>query len=220
MSTADRKIIDWGVTSTDNLHIGDVGGRKLDLGSGSRPREGFQGVDIANLPGVVQFDLTSGQRWPWPDGTVDELCSSHFIEHIATDYVDAYKSRENGNVYKVQKDRLLFFFDEAFRVIKPGGLFHLAWPALKSDDAFRDPTHRRFIPYAFTHYLSRAGRSAMALEHYEVDCNWLVVEGSVQMHLASPRPDFGDGEESGGIVPHEHFWEVGKAVSLTLRAEK
>lgn len=196
---------------------------KLDLGAGNCPREGFTGVDVVKLGDGVAFDLTSGARWPWEDGSIEELASSHFIEHIQNDYVwtlsDApcpcgapnCRSRQ-----QVKKDALLFFFDEAFRIIQPGGLFHLVWPALKSSDAFRDPTHRRFIPIEMLHYLSIGGRAAMGISHYEVTCNWVTVDGSSQVHLAPaegrPTP--------GGITPHEHLWDVGKAISVVLRAEK
>lgn len=189
---------------------------RLDLGSGSRPREGFQGVDIAELAGVEAFDLVSGQRWPWKDSEVEELCSSHFIEHIAADYVDVSSPNPSAPYINriVKQDRLLFFFDEAYRVIRPGGLFHLVWPSLKSTDAFRDPTHRRFLPLEFTHYLSRAGRQAMGVEHYVAHCNWVVTDTNLH---TEPRPE--------GVSAFEEFdlhrvWDVQRAWSVVLRAEK
>lgn len=190
---------------------------RLDLGSGPRPREGFQGVDVAKLEGIVTFDLIRGDRWPWKDGEVDELSSSHFIEHIPADNLSIMRSRSGtALVERVQQDRLLWFFDEAFRVIKPGGLFHLVWPALKSSDAFRDPTHRRFLPLEFTHYLSAAGRASMGLEHYETRCNWVSVDDTCLMHL-DPHPLPGAAWQA-----HEanRMWDVQKAFSITLRAEK
>jgi predicted SAM-dependent methyltransferase len=209
---------------------------KLDLGSGRRPREGFQGVDIAHLPGITRFDLTGGDKWPWLDDSVDELSSSHFIEHIAADYVSVVRKARGlrpeeehaiALVERVSQDRLLFFFDEAFRVIKPDGLFHLAWPALQSTDAFRDPTHRRFIPLEMLYYLSAESRAQMGLEHYEVQCNWVIVGESV--HLAGAGFDLPGFEDEGfgqgprlpvDLNEHAHFWNVQREWRVTLQAKK
>lgn len=192
---------------------------RLDLGSGAHPREGFTPVDIVKVtPETVPWDLTSGHRWPWADSSVHELSSSHFIEHIAADYVDVNVRKahvlgfdlvyEEMTTVKERKDRLLWFFDEAFRIIAPGGLFHLTWPALKSTDAFRDPTHRRFLPLEFLHYLSREGRAAMGLEHYGASCNW-VCEGA-NVHGAAEELESDAGRS----------WDVQRAYSVVLRAEK
>jgi predicted SAM-dependent methyltransferase len=203
------------------------GAVRLDLGAGGRARPGFTGVDIAPLEDTICFDLTSGKRWPWKDGSVESLASSHFIEHIAADYVEVMRAGEpfrrvdqmSSYVERVQQDRLLFFFDEAYRIIKPDGLFHLTWPALKSTDAFRDPTHRRFIPLEFTHYLSAEGRAAMGLQHYEARCNW-VVEGGASIHTA-PRETVQDPGEGGwDLYEINCLWDVQKAFSVVLRAAK
>ena len=190
---------------------------RLDLGAGGRPREGFLGVDVVQVtPETCRFDLICGSQWPWPDSSVDELASSHFIEHIPADYVEVMKRVPNGgsfNILRAQQDRLLFFFDQAFRVIKPGGLFHLTWPALKSTDAFRDPTHRRFIPLEMLHYLSTSGRAAMGLEHYEATCNWVTLGDSL-IHCESSVP-VDDAHDA--INRH---WDVQKAFTVTLQAEK
>lgn len=206
----------------------EVPGVRLDLGSGRKPREGFIGVDIAKLDSIIQFDLTSGDKWPWKDDTVDELSSSHFIEHIAADYVSIVIQSNKLNVERRQQDRLLFFFDEAFRVIKPGGLFHLAWPALQSTDAFRDPTHRRFIPLEMLYYLSAESRAQMGLEHYEAKCNWIIEPDSVRLQgegfdVTIIQTHEGDSCNMGGLVnldQHRHFWNVQREWRVTLRAEK
>jgi hypothetical protein len=147
---------------------------KLDLASGQNCRDGFEGVDCYACEGVKwKVDLVTGERWPWADSSVDELHCSHFIEHIPAEFI-TYGSGHR------RKDALFFFFDEAFRIIKPGGLFTIIWPNLKNVAAFQDPTHRRFLPLEFTHYLSREGREAMRVSHYNADCNWLA-EGEVKV---------------------------------------
>jgi hypothetical protein len=151
---------------------------KLDLGSGPRPAEGFLGVDV--VPGQTDytFDLCSGEDWPFRIDSVDELRSSHFIEHIDAGYV--------RTKYDQRIDALLFFFDEAFRIAKPGAVFTVQWPALQSVRAFQDPTHRRFIPAEAITYLSREGRKAMGVEHYGATCNWV---GHVTFSMPGPTPE-------------------------------
>lgn len=149
---------------------------RLDLGSGPRPAEGFRGVDI--VPGVTDFcvDLCAPIPWPWADNSVDELRSSHVIEHLDAGYI--YPPGYAGRI-----DVLLYFFDEAFRVAKPGVTFTFQWPALQSVRAFQDPTHRRFIPAETTIYLSREGRKQMGVEHYGAKCNWI---GNIQPTIQAP----------------------------------
>jgi hypothetical protein len=140
---------------------------RLDLGSGPRPKEGFDGVDI--VPKVARwcFDLCGPDRWPFTSNSVDELHSSHFIEHIDAGYnwVEGYPS---GRV-----DKLYWFLDEAFRIAKNGAVFTVQWPALQSVRAFQDPTHRRFIPAESTMYWSIDGRKALGQEHLGIKCNWV-----------------------------------------------
>lgn len=150
---------------------------RLDLGSGPRPAEGFQGVDI--VPGVTNHycDLCNGARWKWSDNSVDELRSSHFIEHIPQDKIHTPEGWKNA---------FFWFFDECFRIAKPGAVFTVQWPALQSVRAFQDPTHSRFIPAETFGYLSIEGRKAMGVEHYGATCNWI---GSVNFSTAAPTPE-------------------------------
>ena len=62
---------------------------KLDLGCGPNPREGFIGVDARQFgcDGVEtdgKVDVIHDLRtdWPWKDGSVEEVHSSHFLEHL------------------------------------------------------------------------------------------------------------------------------------------
>lgn len=159
---------------------------RLDLGSGPRPAEGFKGVDIVEGVTDYTFDLCSGERWPWADNSVDELRSCHFIEHIDAGYIrprtgpsgKAWVARKGGGAEEVELglgpriDALLWFFDEAWRIAKPGAVFTVQWPALQSVRAFQDPTHRRFIPAEIVHYLCVKGRESMGVSHYGAVCDW------------------------------------------------
>lgn len=140
---------------------------RLDLGCGQSPQEGHTGVD-RYAKGAVNFDLWSGEKWPWEDESVDELFSSHTIEHI-----------EPGNrwtTYTGQGNLFYFFFEECWRILKPGGSFKLIWPSLKSVRAFQDPTHCRFIPMETLYYLDRNVREMNKLDHYSTQACDFVME--------------------------------------------
>lgn len=155
---------------------------KLDLGSGPNPPEGYLGVDrrldIAS-DRVMLFDLISGERWPWEDNSIDALRSCHMIEHIPADEVAVGPGR-------LLTDRLVFFFNEAWRVAKPGALFDLIWPPLQSSRAFQDPTHRRFIPSELLDYFNRETRDNGGLHHIGAECDWVIEGEGVQGFRLQP----------------------------------
>lgn len=141
--------------------------RKLDLGCGQSPKEGFEGVDI--WPGAKHVVNLFKYPWPFEDNSVLELHASHFIEHIPAIEVDAHG---NQVPFGEGQDALFRFFDEAWRILIPEGFFALQWPSLRSDRAFQDPTHRRFIPEAMLNYLHKPWRETQKLDHYNVKCNF------------------------------------------------
>lgn len=53
---------------------------RLDIGSGAEPKEGFTGVDFYVVaPGIVNAPM---DKLPYEDEEVDEIYSSHALEHI------------------------------------------------------------------------------------------------------------------------------------------
>lgn len=147
---------------------------KLDLGCGERPAEGYEGVDRKPIA-QHRVHLWNGEAWPWEVSSVDGLRANHVIEHISKGEVLRY-----DNVYQ---DALFFFFEEAYRIIKPGGLFHLRWPLWYTVYAHMDPTHERFIPLRTLEYLSKRGREQLGVTFYEVGCDWEVEGDIVQGNL-------------------------------------
>ena len=96
---------------------------KLDLGCGIRKQEGHVGVDSMTLPGVdVVFDLRQ-VPWPWPDNSVDRVFSAHFVEHLTS------------------AERIVFF-NEVWRVLKPGAEAEIITPDWSHASAYGDPTHQ------------------------------------------------------------------------------
>jgi hypothetical protein len=153
---------------------------KLDLGCGSRPKDGFSGVDIVGPDVDFLIDLASGHRWHFQTSSVDALASSHFIEHIPAEYV---QTPDGG------QDALFWFFDEAWRIAKPGALFELRWPGYNSVWAFQDPTHRRFIPVQALAYLSIKSRAELGVSQYNVRCDWEIVSAQGRRDPAGSDAD-------------------------------
>ena len=142
---------------------------KLDLAGGQNVREGFEGVDIwegaQHRVNLLQFP------WPFETSSVTELHCSHFIEHIPMEFVD-----DRGTYVPCgtpgAKDLFFKFFDECWRVLQPGGWLTVIAPCARSNRAFQDPTHRRFIVAESFLYLFKDWREANKLDHYNVACNF------------------------------------------------
>jgi hypothetical protein len=97
---------------------------RIDLGSGTRPRSGFYGVDQLDLPGV---DIVADLNRPLdvlPDNCVEHLFSSHALEHV---------------------ERFLPLMDEIHRIMRPGGLLEIIVPHFSNPYYYSDPTHVRFF---------------------------------------------------------------------------
>lgn len=168
--------------------------RKLDLACGQSPRDGFEGVDI--FPGAQHVVDLQQYPWPFEDESVLDLNCSHYIEHIPMEYVphgpfattcecgrpDARIVTYDGGAYCVScmrtvrqpsKDALFAFFDECHRILVPDGWLHIVVPSHRSDRAFQDPTHRRFITAQTFAYMNEDWRRVNRLDHYNVECNFI-----------------------------------------------
>lgn len=142
--------------------------RKLDLACGQTPLDGFEGVDI--FTGAKHVVDLMKYPWPFEDSSVAELHCSHFIEHIPAIHVNDDGSPAHGTT---GRDALFRFFDECYRILVPGGKMRVQWPALRSNRAFQDPTHRRFIPEeTIALYLNADWRKLNHLDHYNVICHF------------------------------------------------
>lgn len=84
---------------------------KLHLGCGPHVWEDWINVEgefAGNQPGVILFDITASS-YPLPSNSVDEIFTSHVIEHI--DY-----------------NHVLPMLKEWHRILKPGGFVSTEWP--------------------------------------------------------------------------------------------
>jgi len=147
--------------------------RRLDLACGQNCTEGFEGVDLL-ADAQHKVDLC---KFPWPfeDDSIDEIVCSHFIEHIparAVEPRDLVDANPQTLARWVDVDMLFAFFDECWRILRPEGKLRVICPALRSNRAFQDPTHRRFIAAETFAYLFAGWRKANKLDHYRVRCNF------------------------------------------------
>ena len=100
---------------------------KLNIGSGDKQVEGFEGVDKMDYGQKYVFNIESYSDWylNFPDDScVDEIYTSHFLEHV--------------------RDINLVMF-EIWRVLKPNATVTIIVPYYRCESAFRDPSHVRFF---------------------------------------------------------------------------
>jgi SAM-dependent methyltransferase len=97
---------------------------KLNLGCSDAFQEGFLNVDICYpriIPLGMEFqraDLT--KPWPWVAGEVDHIRAHDIVEHLPN---------KIGTM------------NEAWRVLKPGGLIEIVVPTTDGHGADQDPQH-------------------------------------------------------------------------------
>lgn len=162
-------------------------GLKIDLACGVTPREGYVGVDYIPLDeligsderfaektsdelaqqfeGYIQADLL---EFPWPleDNSVAATYSSHFVEHIPH-FIQGTDPKIDGWWH---------FFAELYRVLEDGGIAEFIHPFSRSDRAFFDPTHTRYIHYQTWFYLEKKQRQTLGVNHYAPDIDFEVLE--------------------------------------------
>jgi ubiquinone/menaquinone biosynthesis C-methylase UbiE len=97
---------------------------KVDLGCGFKKRaEDFIGIDALALPGVnIVHDLRV-TPWPFEDNSVDFVFCSHFVEHLTG-------------------EERIPFFNELYRIMKPGAQAEVITPDWSHAAAYGDPTHK------------------------------------------------------------------------------
>jgi len=95
---------------------------QVDIGCGTKIQKGYIGLDMRDVGQDIIWDVRDGL--PFPDNSVDEIYTCHFLEHLAV-------------------DEDIEFFKEVFRVLKLGGLFRGYIPHADSFTAFF-PGHKTF----------------------------------------------------------------------------
>jgi O-antigen biosynthesis protein len=93
---------------------------KLDLGGAFNCPIGYTSVDIEGAD--IEADLE--KPWPFEDNSVGVVRAYHILEHL---------------------EDPIHFFNEAYRVLAPGGFLLIEVPSVNGAGAFADPTHKKFF---------------------------------------------------------------------------
>ena len=140
----------------------------LNLGCCDRIMPGYINVDRVDGPGVTKVDLCVSP-WPWADSSVSHIYAQDVIEHLPD---------------KIQT------MNEAWRVLKPGGTFHIGVPTTDGTGAFQDPTHvsywnrRSFLYYEEGNpYRERMAKS------YGISARFRTVKEKLDITMDGPKLD-------------------------------
>ncbi|MBA3648350.1 MAG: methyltransferase domain-containing protein [Chitinophagales bacterium] len=105
----------------------------IELGCGPNKKEGKIGIDKLALHGVdIVHDAENGLIF-LPDSSIDEISSSHFLEHISN---------------------FEFLISEIHRVLKRDGLHIAVVPHFSNPYYYSDYTHKRFFGLYTFDYLA------------------------------------------------------------------
>jgi SAM-dependent methyltransferase len=95
----------------------------IDLGCGSKKKDGYLGVDITQLDGVdIVCDISKGL--PFEDNSIDGVYSNFLFEHV---------------------NDVIFLFQELYRVCRAGTFIEFIVPSAQSFTQYKDPTHKSII---------------------------------------------------------------------------
>lgn len=175
--------------------------KKLDIACGQHKQVGYKGIDIAGDADII-WDLNM-VPWPIKTGCVTEAFCSHYVEHIP----------HHRSEWLDNRDGWWVFFDELYRVMKKGGTARFIHPYVKSDRAFWDPTHVRFIHEQTWYYLSKEWREREALDHYHVSCDFEVVS----IDAMGVTDEYISRNHETQTFQRSHYWNVMGDLNVLLK---
>lgn len=132
---------------------------RLDIGCGKNKikvdGQTWTGVDAIAFDGV---DLVHDMRepWPWDDASVDEVHCSHFLEHLTG-------------------QERVHFFNELYRVLKPGAQARIITPHWSHERAYGDPTHQWPPVCSWTYFYLDKGWCEVNAPHAGYACDFTYV---------------------------------------------
>lgn len=124
----------------------------IDIGSGKNPKAGFVGIDAIDFGQKYVHDVRKGL--PFEANTVDEVNSSHFVEHLTG-------------------TERVAFFNDLYRVMKVGAVATIVTPNWSHACAYGDPTHQ-WPPMSswYALYLDKSWRDSQA-PHGAYTCDFV-----------------------------------------------
>jgi hypothetical protein len=172
--------------------------KRVDLACGQRKKEGFIGIDRAQMEGVdILHDLFTFP-WPFENNEIYEFRAEHFVEHLPMDI--------NG------RDGLFQFMEEVWRCLMPGGTIEIIAPYFMSRAAWQDPTHRRAITDLTFHYFMHEVMEVTKIEHYAPKCNFKLLSRTFVLYPAWE----GRAPEAQNYA-RESYWNVVQEIRFVLR---
>lgn len=157
---------------------GGLSKKKLNLGCGRFPKDGFVNVDWVDNPGVdVVHDLTS-LPYPFEAGTFELVEADHVLEHLP-------------EVFAVMA--------EIHRILKPGGKLSLRVPHFSR--GFSHPEHKRGFDATFPYYFDPNFPGGYTGTHFI--CEQTRFRWFAQPYLKKtvlPRPLYEVGRVCGSVI--------------------
>lgn len=126
---------------------------KLDIGCGTNKQPGFTGIDSIAFAGVDTVLDVRVTPWPFEDSSVDEVHTSHFVEHLTG-------------------TERIAFFNELYRVMKKGATARVITPHWSHACSYGDPTHQWPPMSEWYAYYLNAGWRAQNAPHTAYTCNF------------------------------------------------
>ena len=136
---------------------------KLDIGCGKNKKEGYIGIDIDPESGADI--IVSALKLPFEDESVDEINSSHLVEHFSPEEARRY-------------------FNEVYRVLKKSGTAEMKidrdWTKRRLFK--KDPTHKyRFTAEEIKQMVSKFGKAQVENKIYLI--NFYTPRNKIFVHL-------------------------------------
>jgi len=116
---------------------------KLNLGCGKDVREGYENIDIRDLPGTIKADV---RDLPYPEGSCDEILAMDILEHISHEETLATVAHwlsklKSGGVLKIQSPCLPMICAYIMSSSNPDQI-HNGIKLLFGNQDYADNTHR------------------------------------------------------------------------------
>jgi len=124
----------------------------IEIGGGAIVQPGW--INLDSRHGSNPYWQREAQDTPWPtdDNSVDHILASHVLEHVPAG------------------EPRLKIFNEAWRVLRPGGVFEVKLPLIITENglpswhSIADPTHVSFwCRESFHYFTAQAGRTDLAV---------------------------------------------------------
>ena len=114
----------------------------LDFGGRFNCPEKYKSVDLLDADYIADLN----NIWPWGTSSIGIIRAYHLLEHL------------NDPIH---------FFNEAYRVLVPGGLLMVEVPSMRHPMAFADPTHKTFWTELNFEYFTNEDKARFIRPQYE-----------------------------------------------------